>query len=81
MNYLHACYHPDTCHKLFIFGENPEYTSPKRRGRRSHNAVTQHPSCLPIEFLSKLLLEYDSDITSNAETLTLNLPVLNNCPV
>lgn len=81
MNYLHACYHPDSPNKLFIFGENPDYSSPKRRGRKPRNVVIHHPTCLSFETLEKILIDLNSDFILNTETLTLAMPVHDNHPV
>jgi len=81
MNYLHACYHPGTSPKFFIFGENPEYVSPKKRGRKPSNLTIRHPSCLPEAVVVELLQKMDHRITAEPEVLTLMLPIHDNRPL
>jgi SNF2 family DNA or RNA helicase len=59
MQYLHACYHPDTPDHLFIFGEDTEHQSPKKRGRRPKNpSTTPHTHALSHDRLIETINRY-----------------------
>ncbi|MDD1728199.1 MAG: DEAD/DEAH box helicase [Methanospirillum sp.] len=81
MNFLHACYQPDSGQKLFIFGENPDYTQPKKRGRKPRVQGIQHPTALSSASVAELLEEMEPSLTIEPAVITLLLPVHEDRPL
>ena len=76
MQYLHACYHPDTPDHLFVFGEDPEHQSPKKRGRKPKApSIIPHPHALPHDTLFEAVGRYHPlPDTTRKTSVILNLP-------
>ena len=83
MQYLHACYHPDTPDRLFLFGEDPEHQSPKKRGRKPKTpSIITHPHALPHDTLFETVSRYHPlPDTTEKTSVILNLPGRENKPL
>lgn len=75
MQYLHACYHPVTPDRLYIFGEDPDTQIQKKRGRKPKKPDNiPHPYALSAEHLRETLGRYHPPALS-AETTIISLTV------
>lgn len=82
MQYLHACYHPETPARLFFFGEDPEYLAPKKRGRKPKGRAVSHPHAIPHDILMEALCRYHpSGALSEKTSITLGIPGRHGVPL
>ena len=82
MQYLHAYYHPDTPARLFFFGEDPEYLTPKKRGRKPKGRAVSHPHAVPHDTLMEALCRYHpSGAFSEKTSITIGIPGRQGVPL